>query len=118
MTDTTVEAPPEEVKKSKLPLLVGVVLALAGGGGGFYATQSGLLPIGGGGHEKDEAAEAAHDEGAPMPNFMRITPGGVGMHAGYLPGFPASHGCIRMPEFMSQHFFENVKVGTPVIVTH
>ena len=33
---------------------------------------------------------------APMPNFMRIT-GGIGMHEGYLPGFAASHGCIRLP---------------------
>jgi hypothetical protein len=55
-------------------------------------------------------------EGAPMPNFMRITPGGVGMHAGYIPGYPASHGCIRMPERMSQAFFHNVSVGTMVIV--
>jgi hypothetical protein len=52
---------------------------------------------------------------APMPNFMRIT-GGVGMHTGYLPGFAASHGCIRMPHQMSEKFFENVVVGTPVII--
>ena len=51
-----------------------------------------------------------------MPNFMRITQGGVGMHAGYIPGYPASHGCIRMPEKMSQIFFQNVSLGTPVIV--
>jgi len=55
-------------------------------------------------------------EGAAMPNFMRITQGGVGMHAGYIPGYPASHGCIRMPERMSRIFFENVSIGTPVIV--
>ena len=55
-------------------------------------------------------------EGAPMPNFMRITTGGVGMHAGYIPGYPASHGCIRMPQRMSQAFFNNVSVGTKVIV--
>ncbi len=52
---------------------------------------------------------------APMPNFMRIN-GGIGMHTGYLPGYAASHGCIRMPHHMSTHFFENVQVGTPVIV--
>jgi hypothetical protein len=52
---------------------------------------------------------------APMPNFMRIT-GGVGMHTGYLPGYAASHGCIRMPHQMSEKFFENVTVGTPVII--
>jgi L,D-transpeptidase catalytic domain len=52
---------------------------------------------------------------APMPNFMRFT-GGIGMHTGYLPGYAASHGCIRMPHHMSTHFFENVQVGTPVTV--
>jgi hypothetical protein len=52
---------------------------------------------------------------APMPNFMRITDG-VGMHTGYLPGYAASHGCIRMPHQMSEKFFENVVVGTPVII--
>ncbi|MBC8125607.1 MAG: L,D-transpeptidase family protein [Gloeobacteraceae cyanobacterium ES-bin-144] len=52
---------------------------------------------------------------APMPNFMRIS-GGIGMHTGYLPGYAASHGCIRMPHQMSEKFFENVAVGTPVIV--
>ncbi len=52
---------------------------------------------------------------APMPNFMRVT-GGIGMHTGYLPGYAASHGCIRMPHHMSEHFFENVEVGTPVII--
>lgn len=52
---------------------------------------------------------------APMPNFMRIN-GGIGMHTGYLPGYAASHGCIRMPHHMSGKFFENVQVGTPVII--
>ena len=52
---------------------------------------------------------------APMPNFMRFN-GGIGMHTGYLPGYAASHGCVRMPHHMSTKFFENVSVGTPVIV--
>jgi hypothetical protein len=52
---------------------------------------------------------------APMPNFMRFN-GGIGMHTGYLPGYAASHGCIRMPHHMSEHFFDNVQLGTPVVV--
>jgi hypothetical protein len=52
---------------------------------------------------------------APMPNFMRFH-GGIGIHTGYLPGYAASHGCIRMPHHMSEKFFENVALGTPVIV--
>jgi len=52
---------------------------------------------------------------APMPNFMRFN-GAVGMHTGYLPGYAASHGCVRMPHHMSEKFFDNVEIGTPVIV--
>ena len=55
--------------------------------------------------------------GAPMPHFLRVT-GGVGMHAGYLPGVPASHGCIRMPAFMATNFFENAPMGTPVTISN
>lgn len=52
---------------------------------------------------------------APMPNFMRFNHG-IGMHTGYLPGYAASHGCVRLPDYMASQFFENAKVGTPVIV--
>lgn len=65
--------------------------------------------------EKDPKPPGAIFKGAPMPYFMRIT-GGVGMHEGYLPGYPASHGCIRMPGKMAQIFFSNVDVGSPVTV--
>ena len=65
---------------------------------------------------KDPKPPGTHFKGAPMPYFMRIV-GGVGMHAGYLPGYPASHGCIRMPEFMAENFFKSVSVGTPVAIT-
>ncbi len=64
---------------------------------------------------KDKVPRGAKFLGAPMPNFMRVV-GGVGMHAGYLPGVPASHGCIRMPAFMSENFFRNVEPGTPVAI--
>jgi lipoprotein-anchoring transpeptidase ErfK/SrfK len=53
--------------------------------------------------------------GAPMPYFLRIV-GGVGMHAGYLPGYPASHGCIRMLESKAKRFYEAVRLGTPVTI--
>src|SRR4051812_43700991 len=66
---------------------------------------------------KDPRPPGGVFDGAKMPNFMRIT-GGVGMHAGFLPGYPASHGCIRMPAFMAEAFFNNVSVGTPVTVTN
>ena len=52
---------------------------------------------------------------APMHYFMRFH-GADGMHAGYLPGYPASHGCVRMPEQLAIAFFNAVEVGTPVHV--
>ncbi|HJT82464.1 MAG TPA: L,D-transpeptidase family protein [Chthoniobacterales bacterium] len=67
---------------------------------------------------KDPRPPGTRFKGAPMPYFMRITPGGIGLHAGYLPGYPASHGCIRMPEFMAENFFKSVSTGTPVTISH
>ncbi|MEM8953696.1 MAG: L,D-transpeptidase family protein [Verrucomicrobiota bacterium] len=55
--------------------------------------------------------------GAPMWYFMRVH-GAVGMHAGYIPGYPASHGCIRLPEQMAKKFYEHASHGTPVTITH
>lgn len=52
---------------------------------------------------------------APMKNFLRFN-GAIGMHTGYLPGYAASHGCIRMPDAIAEKFFENANLGTPVIV--
>jgi lipoprotein-anchoring transpeptidase ErfK/SrfK len=57
-----------------------------------------------------------HYQPAPMPYFMEFSKY-VGMHAGYLPGYPASHGCVRMPKDLAAEFFVRVQVGTPVKVT-
>jgi lipoprotein-anchoring transpeptidase ErfK/SrfK len=64
---------------------------------------------------KDPRPRGAKFVGAPMPYFLRIH-GGVGLHAGYLPGYPASHGCIRMPPSRARRFYEAVALGTPVTV--
>ncbi len=61
----------------------------------------------------DPKPPGTHYKGAPMPYYMQIAPG-FGLHAGYLPGYAASHGCIRMPEFMAENFYGAVSVGTPV----
>ena len=53
---------------------------------------------------------------APMPNMQRITWSGVALHAGHLPGYPASHGCIRLPYGFSRSLFSMTKLGTRVIV--
>lgn len=64
---------------------------------------------------KDKAPPGTRFDGSKMHHFMRFT-GGIGMHEGFLPGYPASHGCVRMPARMAQIFYNNVAVGTPVRV--
>jgi len=54
--------------------------------------------------------------GAPMPYMQRITWSGVAMHEGVLPGYPASHGCIRMPGAFAVKMFSWTKRGARVIV--
>jgi lipoprotein-anchoring transpeptidase ErfK/SrfK len=71
----------------------------------------------------DGNAEAGHPvppgliyDAADMPYYLRIRDDGVGLHAGYLPGYPASHGCIRQPNAFAELLYWNVSVGTPVDV--
>jgi lipoprotein-anchoring transpeptidase ErfK/SrfK len=64
---------------------------------------------------KDPRPPGSKFVGAPMPYFLRIV-GGVGLHAGYLPGYPASHGCIRMPESKAKRFYAAAHVGMPVTI--
>ena len=56
-----------------------------------------------------------HYRPAPMPYYMEFSQA-VGMHGGFLPGYPASHGCVRMPRDLAARFFERVNIGTPVTV--
>jgi lipoprotein-anchoring transpeptidase ErfK/SrfK len=54
---------------------------------------------------------------APMPYMQRITWSGVAMHAGVLPGYPASHGCIRMPMAFAVKMWNWTRMGARVVVT-
>lgn len=64
----------------------------------------------------DIVPEGGRFEGATMPYWMRLTDSGVGMHVGYVPGRPASHGCIRLKHDSATELFDLVKVGTPVVI--
>jgi len=64
----------------------------------------------------DSAPSGTHYVGAPMKWFMRLTNQGVGMHVGILPGYPASHGCIRLPAEIAPMIYQKVKIGTPVTI--
>lgn len=55
-------------------------------------------------------------DAADMPYYMRIREDGVGLHAGFLPGYRASHGCIRLPNAFAELLFSNVSLETPVDV--
>ena len=64
----------------------------------------------------DSAPSGTHFVGAPMKWFMRLTEQGVGMHVGILPGYAASHGCVRLPAEIAPLIYQKVRVGTPVTV--
>jgi hypothetical protein len=64
----------------------------------------------------DPVPEGGRFEGATMPYWMRLTDTGVGLHIGYVPGRPASHGCIRLKRDSATEIFAFVKVGTPVVI--
>lgn len=65
--------------------------------------------------KKDKPPAGTHFLGSSMPWFMEFAPG-VGMHTGFLPGIPDSHGCIRLPDRMARIFFEATPISTPVTV--
>jgi hypothetical protein len=56
--------------------------------------------------------------GAPMPFMQRLTWSGIALHQGQLPGYPASHGCIRLPGDFAHFLWRTTKLGARVIVTH
>lgn len=64
----------------------------------------------------DSAPSGTRYVGAPMKWFCRLTSNGVGMHVGILPGYPASHGCVRLPADIAPLIYEKVRVGTPVTI--
>ncbi len=84
---------------------------------GDYVDSAGNVVKGNVGLKTHRRPAGTRFRGSPMPYFMRIH-GGIGMHAGYLPGYPASHGCIRLPKGAAKRFFENTPIGTPVKVVH
>lgn len=55
---------------------------------------------------------------APMPYMQRLTEKGIAIHAGDLPGYPASHGCIRLPNEFAKRLYGITAIGTPVMITN
>jgi hypothetical protein len=78
-----------------------------------YATPTGVFTV----LEKDVEHYSSIYDNAPMPYMQRLTWGGVALHGGQLPGYPASHGCIRLPVEFARRLFDVTSLGMTVIVT-
>ena len=77
-----------------------------------HETPNGVFTI----LEKNKVHHSRTYDNAPMPNMQRLTWKGVALHAGNLPGFPASHGCVRLPRDFSEVLFDTTTKGGTVII--
>jgi hypothetical protein len=67
--------------------------------------------------EKDKDHHSSLYDDAWMPNMLRITWNGIALHGGPLPGYPASHGCVRMPYDFAEKVFDQAEIGLRVIIS-
>jgi len=81
-------------------------------GSNGHSTPGGIFSI----LEKKQEYYSKKYDNAPMPNMQRLTWTGIAMHSGNLPGYPASHGCIRLPFDFSQLLFSATAKGGTVVV--
>jgi hypothetical protein len=77
-----------------------------------YETPAGVYSV----IQKEEEHHSNLYDDASMPFMQRITWSGIALHAGPLPGYPASHGCVRIPYEFAQRLFDTTKIGMRVIV--
>ncbi len=82
---------------------------------GDYVDEYGIVVKANVDVRKQSRPPHTHFLGASMPYFVEFRPG-YGLHAGHLPGYPASHGCVRMPYWKARQFYHAAEIGTPVIV--
>jgi hypothetical protein len=91
-------------------VLTGVTTVSTGKKG--HETPTGVFTI----LQKNEDHYSNLYNNAPMPYMQRLTWGGIALHAGGLPGYPASHGCIRLPSEFARRLFEITATGMTVVV--
>ena len=75
-------------------------------------TPTGIFPI----MEKKKFHRSIKYDNAPMPFMQRIDKYGVALHAGHLPGYPASHGCIRLPSAFAKRLYSVTDLGSTVMI--
>ena len=90
---------------------IGVSTASTGKAG--YATPTGVFTI----LQKNVVHKSNRYSDAPMPYMQRLTWDGIALHAGSLPGFPASHGCIRLPLGFAKLLYGVTRLGLTVVIT-
>ena len=78
-----------------------------------HETPTGVFTI----LQKHEDHYSSIYDSAPMPYMQRLTWSGVALHAGRLPGYPASHGCVRMPYDFAQKLYAETQTGLTVVVS-
>lgn len=78
-----------------------------------YDTPTGVFTV----LQKHVEHYSSKYDNAPMPYMQRLTWGGVALHAGKLPGYAASHGCIRLPAEFAKRLYAITKLGMTVVVT-
>jgi hypothetical protein len=79
-----------------------------------YSTPTGVFTI----LQKHVEHYSSTYDNAPMPYMQRLTWGGIALHAGRLPGYPASHGCIRLPPDFAKLLYGVTRLGMTVVVTN
>ena len=77
-----------------------------------HETPTGVFTI----LEKEVEHYSKTYDNAPMPHMHRLTWDGIALHAGRLPGYPASHGCVRLPKAFAEKLYGITQLGTPVII--
>ena len=90
--------------------LVAVTTVSTGRAG--HRTPTGTFPI----TEKRAVHFSNKYNNAPMPHMQRLTNDGIALHAGHIPGRPASHGCVRLPAKFAAKLFTVTRIGTPVVI--
>ncbi len=93
---------------------VRIAVSTVSSGKDGYDTPGGVFTI----LEKDIDHRSRTYDNAPMPYQQRLTWKGVAMHAGNLPGYPASHGCIRLPLEFSKLLFQTTTMGGTVVIAN
>jgi hypothetical protein len=77
-----------------------------------YSTPTGVFTV----LQKHDEHYSSKYNNAPMPYMQRLTWGGIALHAGKLPGYPASHGCVRLPAGFAKLLFGVTRLGMTVVV--